>query len=107
MKKTAEVSNALRLVHKVNCAPKAASRNINSCSSSQNESYIKNTVSFMFIYSWQQGDSRLNKQHSMYWKLVKYLSGHEQTFPVYNTCWPSAPHFTAQSQKEMRSWHPT
>jgi len=36
----------------------------------------------MFIYSWQQGGSRLNKQHSMYWKLVKYLSGHEQTFPV-------------------------
>jgi len=40
MKKTAEISNALRLVRKVNCVPKAASRNISPCSSSQNKSYI-------------------------------------------------------------------
>jgi len=82
MKKTAKISNALRLVRKVNCAPKAASRNINPCNSSQNKSYITNTVKFMFVYSWQQGGSRLIKQHSMYCKLLKYLSGHKQTFPV-------------------------
>jgi hypothetical protein len=61
MKKTAEISNALRLVHKVNCASKAASRNITPCSSSHNKSYITNTVTFMFIYGWQQGGSRLIK----------------------------------------------